>query len=242
MFQRAARLRAESGEFGHHQQVKSLESPQLEHDGQQVFEEFRFECSWEKYYDMHQHEKATQTTQYYDLAADEDPGLIEAMSLSFQMRMGTMSLESEWLASAANHAWFSTLSAMERLPGMFVRAPGILYTRSETDFVCIGMETEWQRLRAGLDELLRGTAMGEHAYWTSHGVAGGSYEIGYGDCVRHEYSAIGSDGIARSRVRYGTVLGSPEGPDYYMVEFGHGNLATVAAQELSLQEPAQWPS
>ena len=73
---------------------------------------------------------------------------------------------------------------------MFVRAPGILYTRSETDFVCIGMETEWQRLRAGLEELLRRTAMGEHAYWTSDEVAGGSYEIGYGDCVRHEYSPL----------------------------------------------------
>ena len=137
-----------------------------------MFEEFRFEYNWEKYYDMHQHEKATKTTQYYNLAADEDPGLIEAMSLSFQMRMDTMSLESERLASAANHAWFSTLSAMEGLPGMFVRAPGILYSRSETDFVCICMETEWQRLRAGLDELLRRTAMGEHAYWTSDEVAG----------------------------------------------------------------------
>ena len=184
--------------------------------------------NWSLYYNPFEtNHRATQTTTYYDMASDEEPGLVEAMSLSFAMRLETMLEQTSRIARVMCQA---DTTALTDIVPQARDTSHIVRSLHEVKFIELGFAMKLATVEDALEELLQWTAKGELAYLTSGTVAGGRFE--YDDLVAHERG---------SQVRCGRILGSPEAPELYRVEFGHGNLATIAASELCLIERAAWP-
>ena len=108
----------------------------------------------------------------------------------------------------------------------------IIRDMCEVEFIELGFVMKLAAIWEDIQELLHWTATGELASLTADAVAGGCPDLEYDDLVAYERD---------SGVLYGRILGSPDAPETYRVEFGHGNLATIPASDLRLVDRATWP-
>ena len=95
----------------------------------------------------------------------------------------------------------------------------------EVEFIELGFVMKLAAIWEDIQELLHWTATGELASFTADAVAGGCPDFEYDDLVAYERD---------SGVLYGRIFGSPDAPETYRVEFGHGICALWTGPPVSL--------
>ena len=245
-----------------HKQVKSLET--LEGSGQNHGMHDRFECNWDAFQEATQSDKASQTN-VCDAANGSSSWeyCAKALDIVWANRIATFRDHTTRISKAIELS--SIFTTARTLPGI-CRTEGILYTELETDFIHVGMETQWQHVCDQVQELLWRVDLGEAVYHlhlldsclprecyigSDDEDAGGQPLLNYDDEVclirsfaipahesRSGHSITLPEGC-RARVR--RTWGPPEQPTTVLVETFDGTWCRFPAQLVKLTEKAEWP-